>query len=340
MLLKDHWYVASPSSQLTSDKPTPFQVGDIKYVAFRDAQGGPHILLDRCCHRGVQLSLGRMINGCVSCGYHGWEYNGAGQLIHIPGQGPDETIPSFSVPSFPVRENDFYIWIWIAGESESPTYEPGVRGLIPGTWAQQSNVWLTNVIPAVENNMDNAHTPFSHPGNYPGHRSEFGRVPNLRPIQFECFSTDSSVHVFGPPRQSLDEPIPCPESPGPGFGLFELPYKNYVFLKADGTRAIYHWIPLSEGSCRLEFMAYSTPRDSEMRTEIKVKFIEKEHLVLKQDRVLLESAQHWADTNYEHSIRQDVAPMMARKLIKAAAQGANLENFNEKNTRKIFECYL
>ena len=68
MLIKDRWYIACPSARLASDKPFPFQVGDRKLVAFRDQEGAPQVLDDRCPHRAVPLSLGRLEQGKLSCG--------------------------------------------------------------------------------------------------------------------------------------------------------------------------------------------------------------------------------------------------------------------------------
>ena len=340
MLIKDHWYVACPSSKLTDKEPLAFQVGPVKYVAFRDKNNTPHILLDRCCHRSVQLSKGRIVKGCIACGYHGWQYDGSGKLVNVPALGPDQDTPEFSVPSFPTKEKDFYLWIWIAGESEIPTYEPGIRGLIPGQWLQQTNEWKTNVVPAVENQLDNAHTPFAHPGYYPGHDSDHGQVPQLRPLQSEVFSTQSTVHTFGPPRESLSEKVNDPESPGGGFGLFQLPFINYVFLTATGTRAIYHWVPLTEGSCRLEFMATTTFPDTTSQTDINVEYMEEELTILEQDRELLESSQFWQGSHKQRSIKQDLAPMLARRLIAAALAGDDLSEFDIDKTRQVVECYF
>jgi nitrite reductase/ring-hydroxylating ferredoxin subunit len=43
-------------------------------VAWRSAAGVVQVWRDRCPHRGVRLSLGRIIGGRLSCAYHGWEF--------------------------------------------------------------------------------------------------------------------------------------------------------------------------------------------------------------------------------------------------------------------------
>ena len=158
-----------------------------------------------------------------------------------------------------------------------------------------------------------------------GHETEAGARPPLQDLEFECRSDEDSVIVFAPPREDASEPAPSIEEPENGFGYFELPYRNYVFLAADGTRAIYNWIPLSQGSCRLEFMGYANS-GAESGGEVEgrhVVFLDDELPLLAQDRILLESAQPWLEQGrgddgagkYERSVPSDVAPLMARNLV-------------------------
>ena len=48
---------------------------------------------------------------------------------------------------------------------------------------------------AVENQLDVAHTPFSHPGIYPGHGTEDGVMPPLRQIDVECRMVNGGVGI-------------------------------------------------------------------------------------------------------------------------------------------------
>src|SRR2546423_12018207 len=101
MLLRNHWYVACPSSQLAASMPKAVQVGDLDLVLFRDALGAANALLDRCCHRGVKLSLGRITGGHIACGYHSWLYYGARKLLHVPSLTTGDGLPSLMSPAPP-----------------------------------------------------------------------------------------------------------------------------------------------------------------------------------------------------------------------------------------------
>ncbi len=342
MIIRDHWYVACPSSQLGESTPRAVQVGDEHLVVFRTEAGEPRALLDRCPHRGVRLSLGRVRQGRIACGYHGWEYDGAGALTSVPSLGGEASVPSCKVPSYPVVERDHYVWVWMAGSSPEPTYEPHLRGLTDGLWIQQTRIWKTSVMPAVENQLDVAHTAFAHPGIYPGHTSAPGEPPPLRDLRFECRVDEDSVVVFAPPRENASDLGPSLEN-GDDLGLFELPYRNYVFLSADGTKEIYNWIPLDAGTCRLEFMGCSASGQAFASGTggRQVLFLEDELELLSQDRTLLESAQSWLEKDggaSDRSVPSDAAPLMARKLVERTLRGPPSESDSEKVQRRVFSC--
>jgi phenylpropionate dioxygenase-like ring-hydroxylating dioxygenase large terminal subunit len=95
LMLRDYWYPACASSRLAA-QPVASRVLDQEIVLFRDEAGAAHALLDRCCHRGVKLSLGKSTRGCVACPYHGWEYDGAGTCVHVPSLAEGREIPKAS----------------------------------------------------------------------------------------------------------------------------------------------------------------------------------------------------------------------------------------------------
>ena len=95
-----YWYAACASRQLRA-VPRAARLLNLDLVLFRASDGGARALLDRCCHRGVKLSRGRCIEGAVSCGYHGWRFDGSGRCVEIPSLGPEQRIPAKAqVPAF------------------------------------------------------------------------------------------------------------------------------------------------------------------------------------------------------------------------------------------------
>ena len=97
------WYPMALSSEVTADKPLRVKRLCLPFVVFRDAQGEARVLSDTCVHRGGSLSgpweLGqqpRIVNDCIVCPYHGWEFSSDGSCVNIPsiGYGPN---PGFAL---------------------------------------------------------------------------------------------------------------------------------------------------------------------------------------------------------------------------------------------------
>src|SRR5687768_15014005 len=82
--LPHQWFIACRSDEL-SRKPLPRTIQGTPLALFRDYSGRPAALLDRCPHRNVPLSMGRVADGQLECGYHGWRFDGGGQCKSIPG---------------------------------------------------------------------------------------------------------------------------------------------------------------------------------------------------------------------------------------------------------------
>jgi len=344
MLIGDHWYVVCPSQRLGPSTPVAFQVGDEHLVTFRDSDGKPRVLVDRCCHRGVPLSLGRVENGNISCGYHGWVFDPDGKVVDIPAHQARGG-SKFAVASHHAVEIDHYIWVWMPAASETPTYDPRIRGLTDEVWFQWTAVWQTNVSAAVENQLDTAHTPFAHAGVYPGRPSEEGAVPKLRRARFRCVEDGASVVVWVP-RPGFDTPPTFEDETDYG-ALFELPYRNYVFLPEEDTRAIYNWVPLSETSCRLEFLVRMRSLETEPELSAGVQSrtileLRDELPILSQDRVLLEGAQARARSSRGEPVRSvasDAPQLMARKILLRAGKGAVPTKLSSAPATKEFECW-
>jgi phenylpropionate dioxygenase-like ring-hydroxylating dioxygenase large terminal subunit len=47
-------------------------------VVFWKGEGEWFAAVDECPHRLAPLSEGRVVNGCIECPYHGWQFEGAG----------------------------------------------------------------------------------------------------------------------------------------------------------------------------------------------------------------------------------------------------------------------
>ena len=83
MYPKNAWYVACTPDEI-DEKPLGRRICGEPIVFFRGPEGVVAAVEDWCPHRGAPLSLGRVIEGKLVCGYHGLEMGCDGQTISMP----------------------------------------------------------------------------------------------------------------------------------------------------------------------------------------------------------------------------------------------------------------
>ena len=163
--IENYWYIAAAGFELKT-KPIKRVVEGVPLVLWRDKAGKAHALVDRCAHRGMALSKGKVVGDCIQCPYHGYTYDGGGELVGLPSLCEGEKLPKLkSMQSFEVLEQDEQLWVWI-GEGE-PTKEPysfphlGEKG-----WSHffMQTRFSAPVDMCLENFLDVPHTIFVHPG--------------------------------------------------------------------------------------------------------------------------------------------------------------------------------
>ncbi|MET0383291.1 MAG: Rieske 2Fe-2S domain-containing protein [Burkholderiaceae bacterium] len=314
-MLENHWYVGSASSQL-GEAPKAIAVMDQRIVLYRGADGGaPHALEDRCCHRGVPLSIGKVVDQNIACGYHGWQYDGAGRCVHVPSLCAGAAIPSgFKVRSFPCVEQDHYVWVWL-GPDEPPAPPRRIRGAQEYAWKQGSVDAKCSALLFLENMLDGAHPVFAHKGTHPAWF--FHKLNGFKEYEYEVRVTDYGYALFYPATPSPDAPIP---DDADSFTTFELPDRVTVLQKGAATDFynVLHMVPTGPGTCRIEWM--SRKRGDRPCVE----WVPLEPKTLEQDRVLQESAQlnyARAGADFERSVPADYATLLTRKILKLAQAG-------------------
>lgn len=160
-----HWYIAARSDEL-HEKPLPVTLFGLPLVLFRDGRGTASAFLDRCPHRNVPLSMGRVVGGQLECSYHGWRFDGSGECRAVPSLTDGSDARSRSATAFPTLERDGYVWVVpIAGER--PDHEPyRFRHLDdPGYATVRHAVDSPATLHAtLENALDVPHTQFLHRG--------------------------------------------------------------------------------------------------------------------------------------------------------------------------------
>lgn len=169
LYLRDLWYFGDYAAKLKRGATERVMLLGEPVLLGRMKDGTAFALRDICPHRGVPLSAGRVMpEGAVECPYHGWRFRADGQCSLIPSLVGGEAIKaeSIRVRSYPVREQDGLLWVYMAAEgheSAAPRGEPpkvGVPNAKP-RWSI-SQTFRCAIDHAVIGLMDPAHAPYVH----------------------------------------------------------------------------------------------------------------------------------------------------------------------------------
>lgn len=165
--LRNAWTMAAWGRELQPGQLLARTLLDEPLVFYRDAQGQPHALHDRCPHRFAPLSMGRLCDGgaAVQCPYHGLRFDGSGACVHNP--HGDGRIPAAArVRAYPVVERWSAIWIWMGdpGRADAASI-PSFPFNDPEHWAvgAESMVIDAPYELEIDNILDLSHIEFMHP---------------------------------------------------------------------------------------------------------------------------------------------------------------------------------
>jgi phenylpropionate dioxygenase-like ring-hydroxylating dioxygenase large terminal subunit len=159
---REHWYLAAGSADLGA-RPLAVRLLGEPLVLFRGADGRPRALLDRCAHRNLALSRGRVVKGDLECAYHGWRYGSGGACVAIPSLcGP---LPRIAVPACPALEADGFVWVYAGREAPAhgPRPFPHLRQKGWTTFVMR-NRFQAGPLACLENFLDCPHTAYVHRG--------------------------------------------------------------------------------------------------------------------------------------------------------------------------------
>ena len=111
MFVRNSWYVAAWSEDVGPRQPLARTVVGEPLVLYRTPDGSIAALEDRCAHRRLPLSLGRVTgDGRLICAYHGLAYDGSGACVHVPGQ---ESPGDIRIRRYPVEERAGLVFVWM-----------------------------------------------------------------------------------------------------------------------------------------------------------------------------------------------------------------------------------
>jgi phenylpropionate dioxygenase-like ring-hydroxylating dioxygenase large terminal subunit len=164
MFPRNFWYVAAWDWEVRRQELMSRTICNEPIVLWRQEDGTPAALEDRCCHRHMPLSHGKLRGSHVECLYHGLTYDAQGACIRVPSQRAIP--PNAAVRAYPVVERYHWIWIWMGDPAlANPDLIEDFHWMDDPLWrAKGERLDLKgNYLLIVENLLDLTHLQFVHP---------------------------------------------------------------------------------------------------------------------------------------------------------------------------------
>jgi 5,5'-dehydrodivanillate O-demethylase len=156
--LRQFWHPVMRSVDLPPGRAKPLRLMSENYTIYRGSGGKPHLTVNRCPHRKVQLSTGWVEGDAIRCLYHGWKFDGDGRCIERPAEG---TTGSITIETYPVEEYLGYIYAYVGGGTP-PAFPPYPGFEAEGVIETYAAVFPCNHVQSFENDWDLYHANYTH----------------------------------------------------------------------------------------------------------------------------------------------------------------------------------
>jgi phenylpropionate dioxygenase-like ring-hydroxylating dioxygenase large terminal subunit len=332
--IRKAWYVSAFSKDLQHELLARTILGEA-VVMFRDANGRPVAMTDKCPHRGVPLSLGKLVDGMVRCTYHGLRIDSDGLCKHIPCQ---TLIPAQArVATYPMADKHGFTWIWMGDAIlADASLIPDVHWMDDADWTAcggyhhvEADYQLMN-----DNLLDLSHESFLHDktiGNEAVAQAPVKTVAGMDEVRvhrdiFNCEPPPFYIKATGF-TDRINRWHTTIFTP-PSFNLIENGSYPATARKADALerRVIHLTTPETASSCHYFWgVARAYQRDDAALTE----FIRQQSSnTFDEDKAMLEAQQRAlggkGGSVFPVALCTDVGPIQARKLVHKRAADERL----------------
>lgn len=195
VLVKNAWYVAGLAGEFPRAELKGQVIAEKPIVLWRTLQERVVAFDDRCCHKRMPLSEGRLIaGGLLECAYHGLCYDATGQCVCVPSHPDGHIPPQARLRPVPVVEQDGLVWVWPGDPARANSLRPPRLPALDSPACDTADVAgpmhvLANSLLLIENLLDISHF-------YPLHEGNIGDVENSRiPVKLEEGVTDGNAYV-------------------------------------------------------------------------------------------------------------------------------------------------
>lgn len=310
--LPNQWYALLPANWV-KDAPVGITRLGQRLVLWRDDKDQIHVQYDRCPHRGAALSQGHVIDGMVTCPYHGIQITNEGVIASVPAYPGCQLEGMKGVRTYPSVVKGGCVFAWF-GDEDAPGEVELPEEFDDPAWSYFicTGPWAGSHLHAMDNLLDPMHGSYLHAQSY---TLAYGKAQD----EMEIEKTDDGFIVkrkgqigenfdwteysyTGADWVRLD--LPYPKGAGPG-GMF---------------RIIGFVTPIDEHSHQVFFWRMRQVEGWERdlwRFMYKSRLEERHWNVLEQDRVVIEQMeQPESEMLYQH----DIGVTQLRRVLQKRAR--------------------
>lgn len=157
----NYWYPVEHDSAIADGQVVEVVFQGESVALYRDETGRLHALENRCAHRQVPLTVGVVQGTRLVCQYHGWGYNGCGELVEVPHELFGKKFPKCTIGSYPVRVRYGLVWIFFGDKERADTVPmpeiPELEGERPWPSIPVDFVWNAHHSMIIDNVSDFTH---------------------------------------------------------------------------------------------------------------------------------------------------------------------------------------
>ncbi|MFC4892713.1 Rieske 2Fe-2S domain-containing protein [Pseudofrancisella aestuarii] len=157
------WYAIAHISEF-KNKPQKLERFGLNLVVWKNDDKKIIIMDNNCPHRGAELSSGKVIDNCITCPFHGFQFNDAGNCKYTP--ETQCSIPKLKAKVYPTKIIADMIWINIFDEDLNNDYAfefcQELFDSFNGKYAMITDIWNNNIRHCIENQLDYTHLATVH----------------------------------------------------------------------------------------------------------------------------------------------------------------------------------
>lgn len=248
----NHWYAVEHDRALARGAVQEVKFWGSSVALYRDENGRLHAVEDRCAHRQLKLSLGVVSGDRLVCQYHGWQYNGCGELVSVGHNLFGKGLPKCKVRHYPVRVRYGLIWIFFgdparAEETRMPEI-PELEGNhrwecvpVDFTWGAHHSMIIDNVSDFTHEFLHRRYKPFTD-----AVLTKLETVGDVVELSYDTKVGGGSISSRFVDKQNVDT------------NAMTLAF-DYPYQRSDTDGKIKHWcfvLPIDERTTRVFFLFY------------------------------------------------------------------------------------